>query len=350
MARCYMKLLYRLSFKLTATGIVLVDPPISEHYLSFKTPSKFLPQQVRLPSDLFLGGYEDFLPPPPYSADQPPQPDTHQPKLTRQTELTRHSILDDLLYYWSTSPPPTFSLTESYALFRFAYYPLKITASEWPLYLAILHRSIKEYEYRTKPRPNFLAEVERLNMHLSELQAWRRRALSSKQKLSTVIRTIAAFEAQSQSTDHHGAAGELKEDWNHLMESLEEYFAVIENMLPVLTSFAQIVDARRSFAETANISRLTILALIFVPLSFLASLFSMNAAYGPGGDVFWVYFVVAVPVTLLVFMVARPPARDLRRLWEFLGREVRRRRMVGREGERERVGREEQVEVEGRMR
>ena len=72
-------------------------------------------------------------------------------------------------------------------------------------------------------------------------------------------------------------------------------------------SLVQVIDARHALAETANISRLTVLALIFVPLSYVSSLFSMNSQNMPGSPHFWVYFAVAVPVTLLVFLLARPP-------------------------------------------
>ena len=55
---------------------------------------------------------------------------------------------------------------------------------------------------------------------------------------------------------------------------------------------------------------ITTLALVFVPLSFISSLFGMKDVNAPGGGLFWVYFAVAVPVTLLVYLVARPPGKD----------------------------------------
>ena len=89
----------------------------------------------------------------------------------------------------------------------------------------------------------------------------------------------------------------LIEDYKHISTNINECGRRLESMLPVFTSLAQIMDSRRSFAETANISRLTILALTFVPLTFVSSLFSMNAINSPGGSYFWVYFVVAFLVT-----------------------------------------------------
>ncbi|CAN9416270.1 unnamed protein product [Alternaria alternata] len=100
------------------------------------------------------------------------------------------------------------------------------------------------------------------------------------------------------------------EDFEVINKNIEDAGRRLENMLPVVTSLVQIIDARQSLAETANISRLTVLALIFVPLSYISSLFSMNTTNMPGSSHFWVYFAVAIPVTLIVVLIARPPTRD----------------------------------------
>ena len=78
----------------------------------------------------------------------------------------------------------------------------------------------------------------------------------------------------------------LIEDYEHISTSINECGRRLESMLPFFISLTQVVDSRRSFAKTANISRLTILALTFVPLTFVSSPFSMNAINGPGGSFF----------------------------------------------------------------
>jgi Mg2+ and Co2+ transporter CorA len=99
--------------------------------------------------------------------------------------------------------------------------------------------------------------------------------------------------------------------------NIEEYGNRLEDIGPLLTSLVQVVDARRSFTETANITRLTTLALAFVPLTYVTGLFSMNVNVAPGAPYFWVYFAVAIPVTLLVFLVARAPnPRQLEQILE----------------------------------
>jgi hypothetical protein len=48
------------------------------------------------------------------------------------------------------------------------------------------------------------------------------------------------------------------EDYQVISTDIEDGGCRLENILPVVTSLAQIINARQSFAEAANISRLTI--------------------------------------------------------------------------------------------
>jgi len=61
-----------------------------------------------------------------------------------------------------------------------------------------------------------------------------------------------------------------------------------------ITGLASIVGNRQAFREqqlslhAAEKSRgLTFIGLVFIPLAFVSSLFSMSEPYGPGGDRFW---------------------------------------------------------------
>jgi Mg2+ and Co2+ transporter CorA len=101
--------------------------------------------------------------------------------------------------------------------------------------------------------------------------------------------------------------GEVAADCSYIATSIEVYTSRFKAMIPVVTSLVQIVESRQSFAETRNLSRLTYLALVFVPLAYVSSLFSMSGETAPGGKFFWVYFAVSIPLLGAVFLLARPP-------------------------------------------
>lgn len=45
---------------------------------------------------------------------------------------------------------------------------------------------------------------------------------------------------------------------------------------------------------------MTYIALVFIPLSFTSTIFSMSDDFGPGKDRFWIYFATAIPLLLVV--------------------------------------------------
>lgn len=278
-------------------GVILVDPPITETF-TFKDKGPSKAHSLTVSSELYMKGYEDFLDPPSYHALS-----------TNWSGPNRKSLFDDLIYYWAAASPPGFCAKDA-CLLNLAYFPLKIAAGEWVKYVAVMSSSIKEYEYSNKEKPVFLQELEKLDTDLRALQSWRRRTMSTKQKLQSILRLLKFHQHRASAEE---AVGSLMEDYQYIERNVSDCGARLESMLPTVTSLVQIVDSRRSFAETANVSRLTVLALIFVPLSFVASLFSMNQDLGPGGNHFWLYFAVAIPVTIVVVLLARPPWKAIRR-------------------------------------
>lgn len=239
-------------------------------------------------SRIFLGGYEDFLDSPSMSdldGKEPVSPD-------------RKGFFDDLILYWSVQSPESLDPANP-TLPSLAYYPLKIVAAEWVKYGAIMFRAIKQFEYSTSIT-NVRDELDKLNSDMRALQRWRRRSMASEHKVHSVIRMLNAH-------PHSSDSSSLIEDYDAIFATITGLGRRLESMLPVVTSLVSIIDSRRAVDETANVSRLTIMALVFVPLAYVSSLFSMNEKLGPGGPLFWVYFVVALPVTITVVLVARPP-------------------------------------------
>ena len=223
----------------------------------------------------------------------------------------RKGMSYDLEQYWERNIPACFD-PKNPTLQSIAFYPLRIVAAEWVKYVAVMHCSLKQYEYGNEGP----TELERLERNLRELQSWRRRSMLSQQKVQSVLRLLRPRIASD--LNDKPSLQNLIADFEFINTKIEDYGRRLESMLPVVTSLVQIIDARRSFAETSNISRLTVLALVFVPLNYISSLFSMNPVNLPGSDRFWVYFVVAIPVTLLVFIIARLPSTEIRKFFVWL--------------------------------
>jgi hypothetical protein len=269
--------------------LILVDPPISSDYIK----NDEYKQIVELHLRPFLGAYEDFMEPPKFCAET---------EECAERPLRNEGMFDSLQKYWSRERPACFNRKDP-SIQSLAYYTLRITAAEWVKYVAVMQKCLKHYEYNHDHLPAL--SLERFDRDLRELQSWRRRTMISQGKIKSILRFL--------SPKHRGVTKvemdleHLSEDFEYIEGNIDAVGRRLESMLPVVMSFVQITDARRSFAETADISRLTVLALIFVPLTFVSSLFSMNTDNLPGRGDFWVYFAVAIPLTGLIVLIARPP-------------------------------------------
>jgi len=180
------------------------------------------------------------------------------------------------------------------------YYPLKIVAAEWVVYLELFNRIIRQYEYSTEEMEN--QRLIKLDLDLRAMKAWIRRCTQTGVKLQFAIMFI---QSRSLSEAEKQAYDLLCEDYQYLASMVRRYSDILETKIQVATSMVQIADSRQSLMEARNVIRLTNLALLFVPMSFITGLLSMND-HIPGKGLVWV-FSLAIPACVAVFLVAHLP-------------------------------------------
>ncbi|KAM7182567.1 hypothetical protein V8F33_014213, partial [Rhypophila sp. PSN 637] len=274
--------------------LVLVDPPSEMVVETLGSGGR-----KSYPSILLHGGFEDFVQSTCF-ASFGSVASNHSPD--------KKSILSSLLHCFRNQPPG-FTIAEP-SILSFGYYPMRIALAEWMLYTHLMSRYFKYYEYALHDIENRLHDSD-----IIDLQRWRRRSMQSQHKV------ILLFEFINYWLQHEAD----KQLWNlvlrdikHVLSQLEHYNRSIEHMVPVATSMVTLLDSRRSIREAANVSRLTFIALVFVPLSWVASLFSMSDTYSPGQKNFWMYFATALPVLCLVLLLSAvrwdQVARNLKRV------------------------------------
>lgn len=67
-----------------------------------------------------------------------------------------------------------------------------------------------------------------------------------------------------------------------------------------ITGLASVSGSQEALREARSTKALTLVGLVFIPLAYTATLFSMAEPFGPGEERFWVYFAVAGPLVLCV--------------------------------------------------
>lgn len=224
----------------------------------------------------------------------------------------RTSFLDDISFYLQTYSS-TLDLSDSSSLRVFV---AKITASHY-LKLAEFLRSITEgVQWKLSRRSDLTSfAVSAVEELWSDVQSWKRRIGEYKDDLEAImlqLRIPLAIPDLSRTEKWTDCAA----DYQFLLMSfkeIEQRVNSLNNSIAALTSIAgnrqafkdqelSLKAAERSIREAKSAKALTILGIVFIPLAFTSSLFSMSDSYLPGGEPFWLYFVVSLPLVGLVFV------------------------------------------------
>ncbi|KAI8963281.1 hypothetical protein F5Y11DRAFT_356384 [Daldinia sp. FL1419] len=215
----------------------------------------------------------------------------------------------------SKRPPST------YNLFSLSIGPIKLIIDEWLTYSLIMSRYIKVYEYSARSVQDRLSNFE--SEDVVDLYRWRRRSQHSLHKLQ-VLRWFVESSLKPSKTPHDNTPpveeGEaLTRDIDHIIAQIEQNGNALEAMIPIMASIIQLLDSRRSVVEAIYVKRLTYIAIVFLPLSFVATLFSMSDNFSIAGTGVWIYVATAVPLLLLVLVVSGLPTqaamRKAKSLW-----------------------------------
>ncbi len=251
--------------------------------------------RVSLRPRLFQGDFEDSV-----------SETLHESKDLR-SDSRGSSLLEDVIFHWMHKQTQAFNINDP-SLISLSYYPLRIIAAEWMTYMDYISLITNKYERIPNDFRPLTNQLAILYADLSSLQQWNRRSLATTRKLRYVI----SFLNQRGSMDEdRESCAQLIEDYEHIASLNHLYSLRLDGIVSVVTSLIQIIDSKRSLLETTNLSRLTYLALVFVPLTFVSSLFSMNGNLASAAQTFWIYFAVAIPICVIVFLIARPPKKIL---------------------------------------
>jgi type IV secretory pathway VirB3-like protein len=108
-----------------------------------------------------------------------------------------------------------------------------------------------------------------------------------------------------------------------LLEDYEQLYVRCINLSKMCTqgitlamNKATIEESRKAIEQSERLKKLTLLATLFIPLTFSSSLLGMNIdLLGQNAVRFWWYFVLCVPVTLFAYIVYLWDLKLFRRCW-----------------------------------
>jgi len=242
-----------------------------------------------LKNDPFQDGYVDFLPTPSYrkALDMINHPHPHK------------SMLRDLVYYYQH---------HSYLMDK----------DDWkqPRHSSVFLRKIVAAYY--------LQLVDYIKVMLPSLELKLTTAWVEEQEqwksLQTISRRCGNYRDDLEDTilslgypvtgifDHQTSPA--KTDWKNCEKDFQyAYFRLkilkerVDNLTTSIIGLASIAGNRQSLEEAKRVKRLNLLALLFIPLAYTSSLFSMQDEYAPNQRRFWVYWVSAFGVVLFTAVI-----------------------------------------------
>jgi Mg2+ and Co2+ transporter CorA len=224
---------------------------------------------------------------------------------------------------------------------------LHLICAEWLTMVEYIKTRLSQIEWEVSMPEYFLDKGIRDDVMLTKLHFWRRVVPIYRELLTETIQRVSSFPCHtgrmgsmtSNSTSQQaakpeeqqpdkqepvrpGAINAFRDDFDRALSYMKEYQERIDRLTSVVTAMISIQDtrlsmqdARREQANNRNVARLTWLAMFFVPLSLVASLFSMQEDVGMLNKTYKLYFEVAFPVAAVTlglgFVFTRPSVQRL---------------------------------------
>jgi hypothetical protein len=240
---------------------------------------------------LFQGGYLDFM--------------AHGLQMTARAGPPRTSMLDDLCFYIQNYS----SLISTSELDSVGFIARKIVSSQYLLQTLYLSAKVGNMQFHMTRRNQALLDYftpEFVEAQWSDSQVLERRLSEYLGQVESIMMQLRIplelpdpTRVQSwmdTTADFQFVYMRLK-DIRHRAESLNAATAGLAGMSGNRQALR---EQERSLREAKSTRALTFLGLIFIPLAYVASLFSMADPYGPGGGSFWVYFAISLPLIVVV--------------------------------------------------
>ena len=120
------------------------------------------------------------------------------------------------------------------------------------------------------------------------------------------------------------AAEELLHDMEYLEERTKELLERCKSGMSVLMNYVLLAESRQAMSQGQRVAKLTMLAFLYIPLSFTCGLFGMNVTEIVSGHLsVWVWVVTTIPVFLIsvsfFYMDFTKVARWFKWGWKKLG-------------------------------
>ncbi|KAL9025440.1 MAG: hypothetical protein Q9196_005741 [Gyalolechia fulgens] len=180
--------------------------------------------------------------------------------------------------------------------------PLLMVCSEWLTLIRYANTRLSQLEWEIEA-PILRHRHKDLSTTLDKIHSWRRRFPVYKTFVSEALNRV--IRRQGFPGAVQDSLSTLEKDFEIILAEVSDLHERAERIISVVTAVMSIDEGKKARQQDRGIARLTYLAVTFVPLSFVSSFFSMTEDITKLRQTFWVYFSVAIPVTLIALIIVR---------------------------------------------
>ncbi|KAF7946464.1 hypothetical protein EAE96_009462 [Botrytis aclada] len=195
---------------------------------------------------------------------------------------------------------------QDYVRARLPWIALQVASDEW-------QAVIRAQEAYMLPglKPQYLATTE---VRLSEKESFEEYLKQTWSMLKMNLRVIDSLDGYNW---HFKGEGNSLKDYQFLENKVMIQMKQNSASIPLLTAMIAVEESRKAIQQANDVKALTVLATVYITLSFVAGVFGMNVAeLNSGVDVdIWLYFVISIPVTIASMVLVWK--------WEWLTRKVK---------------------------
>ena len=186
---------------------------------------------------------------------------------------------------------------------------LSIVAAEWITVVTYITTTLTKIEYELE-NAQYRDSSTGLTGALDRLHPLRRLMPVYKNMITDVLTTL----LNPLTLDPSTPCPKLYHDFTTVLEAIDALQTRTQNIISLATTIISIEENQRAMKMNVNLVRVTYLAVIFVPMAFVSSFFSMTPNLEAIEGTIWVYFAVAIPLTVLCVAAADP--RRVRMMWK----------------------------------
>ena len=216
-------------------------------------------------------------------------------------------MLEDICYYWTNHFTCIYDKEEPMVSTIFL---KKIVASNYLILIEYIRGMLSNLEFAWSRQEQDISEIKIAwaEQRWSELQSWSRRCSEYCENVESILDSLGIPLSESHMSNDWSSC---EKDFHLINRKLKGLKNRSDTLTSSLTGLAGILgnkqalkEAKRSLHEARSVKTLTMLGMMFLPLSLTSQILSMSERFLPGPGKFWIYMVVAVPLVALVFIAA----------------------------------------------